>query len=394
MRPGARYDGVMLRVEGVVAVFAAGVLSAAALACGVASESANAFAGGDSGGEGDGGGEDSTIGDSGVGSFDASGGTDSSTGADGGMVQTGAEFVHASPDLPDLRLCWKVNGGSFGNAVPYPSGAPAPASNYPALPIGGAVALPDASGLVGSNLTIVGIPAGALAALEANQSPPPGCSTLLTPGVAGTIVNVIDYDTFTLPAGIVAGATDILALAGCPANDPLGSVARCGAGYTSATGNLHVDVLPLYQVTQSDAGQLPVQTAQLSPALAQLAGDGGAVVVSFGPQGAPSPVATLGAEGAFAPASAAYLNVGTNPTSYGTLGFGVDVVGADGGPGHLWMSLEQSLELFDPMMNPAIYYAQVDTYVVAVVGDPNSAHAFTPDASFDGTGLHVLVFPL
>jgi hypothetical protein len=58
------------------------------------------------------------------------------------------------------------------------------------------------------------------------------------------------------------------------------------------------------------------------------------------------------------------------------------------------MSLEQSLELFDPMMNPAIYYTQVDTYVVAVVGDPNSAHAFTPDASFDGTGLHVLVFPL
>ncbi len=163
---------------------------------------------------------------------------------------------------------------------------------------------------------------------------------------------------------------------------------------TRSSGNLHVDVVPLFQVTQSDAGQLPVQVAQLSPALAQLAGDAGAVAVSFGAQGATSPVATLAGEGAYGPMNAAYLNVGTNPTNYGSLGFGVDVVGVDGGPGHLWMSLEESLELVDPMMNPATYYSQVDTYVVAVVGDPNAVHAFTPDASFDGTGLHVLVFPL
>ena len=42
----------------------------------------------------------------------------------------------------------------------------------------------------------------------------------------------------------------------------------------------------------------------------------------------------------------------------------------------------------------AVYYSLADTYVVAVVGDPSAAQAFAPDASFDGTGLHILVIPL
>ncbi len=306
---------------------------------------------------------------------------------------TGAEFVHASPDLGDMRLCWQVGDGGFANAPPFPTGAPAPASNYPALPVGGAVPLPDASSLLGGDLTIAAISASWLYEYEDTDASSADCATLMGNGPLSLNGLFEPYYSFTVPAGaVVAGATDIIALAGCPALDPHGSLARCGAGYNALTGNLHVDVVPLYQVTQSDAGQLPVQVGQLSPALAQLAGDGG-VVVSFGAQGATSPVATLAGEGAFAPMNAAYLNVGTDPTSYGSLGFAVDVAGTDGGPGHLWMSLEQSLELFDPMMNPAVYYTQVDTYVVAVVGDPNAAHAFA-DASFDGTGLHILVFPL
>jgi hypothetical protein len=385
----------MLRLRGVVAALAAAAgLSAAAAACGSALSN-GAFANGDSGVENDAGlPADSAAGDSAISEV----GTPVDAGADSGPLQTGALFVNASPDLPDLRLCWKVDGvdggvGEYSNTdVPFPSGAPAPASNYPALPIGGASALADASSLVGTNLTIVGIPASAFATLEMGVTPPRDCATLLGPATtAGSIVDVFTLDTFTVPAGIIAGSTSVIALAGCPANDPNGSVSRCGSGWTSASGNLHADAVPLYPVDAGGGGQLGVQAAQLSPALAQA---GGPAIVSFGPQGATMPIATLMGEGTSAPPMATYLTIGADAGAYDTLGFGVDVMGVDGGPGHLWMSLEQSLELTQgPMVNPAVYYSMVDTYVVAVIGDPNAAPPFT-DASFDGTGLHILVIPL
>jgi len=93
------------------------------------------------------------------------------------------------------------------------------------------------------------------------------------------------------------------------------------------------------------------------------------------------------------PVTAAILDAATVPTDYGRLGFGMDVTGFDGGAGHIWMSLEQSLRLVQPMENPAIYYAAQTTFIVAVVGDPNAPHAAS-DAAYDGTGLHVLVLPL
>jgi hypothetical protein len=388
----------MLRLRGVVAPLAAAGLIAAAAACGSALSN-GAFGGPEDGGVGF---DSGTV--SSDGSFDSgASGPDSSSADSGVPLQTGALFVNAisaSPPSPlDLRLCWKVDdaeggAGAFSNTdVPFPSGTPAPESNYPAVPIGGATALADASSLVGSNLTIVAIPASAYETLEKNTTPPFRCGTVLGSG-SNSIVGVIETYTFTVPAGIVPGSTSVIAFAGCPANDPNGSIARCGAGWTSASGNLHVDVVPLYPVDAGGGGQLGVQLAQLSPGLAQLAGDAGAVV-SFGPQGATTPVATLAGEGSSAPATAMYLTVGTDAGAYDTLGFGVDVTGSDGGPGHLWMSLEQSLDLAQgPMVNPAVYYSVADTYVVAVVGDPSAAHAFAPDASFDGTGLHVLVIPL
>jgi hypothetical protein len=383
----------MLKLRGIVAALAAAGMTAFAVACGTALSSGAAPGENDSGvgpdtsiPQEDAGGTDALVGS------DANGGADTGSG-EGGVPPTGAEFVHVAPDLLDMRLCWQVGSGPFGHVPAFPSGVNAPASNYPALPVGGAVALADASALVGGDINIVGIPANLLYSLENGK--PKYCDDMMATRTGGTILNGLEIYSFTIPGGIIPGSTSVIALAGCmPSSlDSAGSVARCGAGYTSATGNLHADVVPLYPVTQSDAGQLPVQAAQLSPALAQLAGDAG-VIVSFGTQGATSPVATLAGEGAFGPMSAAYLNVGTNPTNYGSLGFGVDVVGVDGGPGHLWMSLEDSLELVDPTMNPAVYYTVPDTYVVAVVGDPNATHAFTPDASFDGTGLHILVFQL
>jgi hypothetical protein len=400
----------MLRLRGIVVALATAAVGAALVDCGA--NSANASFGGanDAGVGGDG----STVQPDAEGSTDSSTSFDGGTGVDGATgdsggppPQTGALFVNASPDLQDLRLCWGISPPDGGppeystTDVPFPSGAPAPASNYPALSAGGAAALADASALTGGTVTITTIPASAFATLEMNQHPPLPCATLLAPSGGGSIVTALPgalYD-FTIPNGIVNGSTSVIALAGCAANDSNASVARCGADWNSTSGNLHVDVVPLYPISQNpaptDSGVLPVQAAQLSPLLAQLAGDAG-VVVSFGPQGATTAIGTLASEGAFAPtAGPAYLDAGIDPSIYGTLGFQVDVNGADGGPGHLWMSLEQSLELAQgPMVNPAVYYTLMDTYVVAIIGDPNGVHAFSDAGSFDGTGLHILVIPL
>jgi hypothetical protein len=72
----------------------------------------------------------------------------------------------------------------------------------------------------------------------------------------------------------------------------------------------------------------------------------------------------------------------------------VDVSGADASDsGHFWTSLSQALQLTDPQVDPGTYYAFGGIYVVAIVGDPTASSPFSsdPDASYDGTGLHVLV---
>ncbi len=327
-------------------------------------------------------------------------------GGDSSAPQTGALFVHASPDLPDVRLCWYVGDADAGSYTfsntdaPLPSGAPAPASNYPALPVGGAVALAEASTLLGGNLHIRAIPAALLSAIETKSGPPKSCGHWLNPGANNLPVGFPLYDLSAQSGVVVLGATNVIALAGCaPGDSALAAasaaqiLARCGPGYTLAGGNLRLDVKPLHEVAASPLGQIPVQAAQLSPALAQLAGDAG-VIVSFGPQGAGATVATLPTENALDPQAAKYLDTGTDASAYGTLGFGVDIAGQDGGAGHLWMSLEQALELQDPTMNPAVYYANQTTFVVAVIGDPAAPHAFGAPTGYDGTGLHVLVLPL
>ena len=76
--------------------------------------------------------------------------------------------------------------------------------------------------------------------------------------------------------------------------------------------------------------------------------------------------------------------------SFGTLGFSVDVVGANGGIGHVWMSLAQAQQLVDPTQDPTLFFGHPQTYLVAVLGDPQATH-FGSSGTYDGTGLHLLV---
>ncbi|HEY3819207.1 MAG TPA: hypothetical protein VGL81_18690 [Polyangiaceae bacterium] len=310
---------------------------------------------------------------------------------------TTALFVQASPSLPDVRLCWGT-GGAVAPVVPFPGDGVMPGSNYPGIPLGGVVSMGDASALTDGFL-LYAIDAENLARIEQNQETQYTCDELICgPGTnqPGACLRY-NLDYWAVGAGpydLVSGASNVVALGGClpGALDPAASPAVCGATWSAMSGNLSVQVLQLEDGSTATGG-LAVEAAQLSPGLATLAGDGGVAVVSFGAQGDAdaSLVATLQAEGVLA--APTVVDVGTDLSAYGQLGFAVDVPGFDGGAGHLWMSLADSQQLVDPMQDPTLFFGQPRTYLLAVLGDPNAPHAFATggDAGYDGKGLHLLV---
>jgi hypothetical protein len=335
--------------------------------------------------------------------FGAEGGPDAiaaDAAPDAAPPPPGVLLVHASPSLPDLRFCWSVGGaGPSMTDRPYPFATPMPASNYPGVPVGGAAPLGDASSMLGGSLTVYALDAQAVAKAEQglNCSGSNQCSCNEMVKQNGLLDPTAIHQMPAITSGAIApGATVVLWVRGClgTAGDPQASVQRCGSDWTSSgTGNLRVDATPIpgASALQPDAGILAVQAAQLSPALAVLAGDAGALV-SFGAQGGAdaSAVTTLSAPDQILPAAPQQVATGIPLASYGKLGFAVDVAGDAGA--HLWMSLAQSLDLVDPTQDPSQYFTQPTSYLVTVVGDPAGAPpAGTPDASYDGTGLHLLV---
>jgi hypothetical protein len=349
---------------------------------------------------------DVTVGDApgaDSGNFDAGLGPDGAD-ADTGTAPTGAMFVHALPDLPDLRFCWKLGGdaGVYGADSPFPNTSNEPSGNYPGLPVGSSVPLSDeqAGSMVGSDLVLIGISADWLAKNDATAN----CVTLMGGmTTSGSLASFGEpYYEFDLPNGIQGGTTNVVAFAGCTnaGLDPSASAARCGASYDPTHGNLHADDVPVPQLTSYPPGMLSLQAIQLSPAIADRLGDGGVATISFGAPDAMTAITTLSSEGTVGPSSITPVQLpsGDAATGFGALGFAIDTpgsAGADGGAIHLFLTLEQSLELYQgPMVDPATFYAQQDSFLVAVLGDPNGPLPFQSGSNYDGTGLHLMVLPL
>ncbi len=361
----------------------------------------------------------------GTGSSSGGSGDGSSDGTGGSGLPTTAIVVQGSPSLPDVRLCWSA-GALVAPVVPFPGAGSMPASNYPGIPLGGAATMSDASALATPSLTLYALDAENLARLEEGLAQPLTCDQL----VCGPGVNVpspclrADKDYWQigpLSGSVQIGAQNLVALGGCKSSslDPAATVARCGASWDATLGNLHADVLQLQPAATpaapsgagaeggTDAGGeasagpagISVQAAQLSPGLASLEGPAGSAIVSFGAQDAGDAavvVATLGGEGDLEPVVPQVVGIGTDLAAFGALGFAVDVPGLDGGAGHVWMSLAQAQQLVDPTQDPAQFFGQPRTYVVAVLGDPAAPHAFSSGdgseaGAYDGKGLHVLV---
>jgi hypothetical protein len=370
------------------------VLAAGALAVACASNASNAgYASENDGGGQDASGDASPFGDGG---FDAP--FDAPMDApDAPAPPTTALFIQGSPSLPDVRLCWGVGTATPPAVVPFPGTGAMPASNYPGIPVGGAAALGDARDLAVSGVTLYAIDAQNLARLDQGHTPQYTCADLICGQGSNPAFPCLRYNYDYWPVSTAALAVhplaaNVVALSGClpAALDPAATTDRCGASWTALSGNLHADIVTL-DGNSGGAGQMAVQAAQLSPGIAALVGDAGAVV-TFGPQDAAdaSVIATLTSEGTVQP-SAQLVSVGTNLAAYGALGFGVDIRGLDGGAGHLWMSLAQSQQLVDPTRDPTAFFGQQRPYVVAVLGDPNAPHAFGASGTYDGKGLHVLV---
>jgi hypothetical protein len=377
-----------------LAGLAAGAI-AAAVACGSASEGGEGGFGGPDAGAGDGSIPDTGFTDgrteSGGGDAGAEGGGDAAT------PVTTALFVHASPALPAVRLCWSVNG-VLPPMVPFPSGGPMPGTNFEGVPLGGVAGLANADALAAGSFQLYAIDAKLLAGLERGQgSLLSTCDQLICgPGAnkpGACLWQDHNYWVVGPPILIAHGAANVVAIEGCESGFTGAGASVCGADW-STSGNLHADQITLAAPSDS-TGELTFQALQLSPALAVLSADGGSsTALAFGPQSpaeAGPPLATLTLEGDLSQSLTVPLP--STLAGYGQLGFSYAVALGDGGLAQ-WMSLAQSQQLVDPTEDPSIFFGEPRPYVVAIVGDPYAPGFASPgDAGFDGTGLHILVLP-
>jgi hypothetical protein len=326
-------------------------------------------------------------------------------------------FVHASPSLNDTRLCWTLPAGGDAGALttdsPFPSGAPMPASNFPGLPVGGAVQLSPATSLAEAStegpVELYAIDAVVLAR-EATSALPSSCeavvclqNSMASPSAPCLRPNKDYWHVGTIPMNaIAASGPTFVTLAGCEgtALDPAANAARCGPNWDAVGGNLHVEVLHVATLSPvgdagaaSDAEALAVQFALLSPALATSLAEAGAARVSFGASGDAGTVALLSSEDEIEPTVPVAVGMSTDLAAFGQLGFGIDTVLPDAATSpHFWTSLVQAQSLIDPTVDPRVYFGVHATYVVAVLGDPSAPSPFSAgDAAYDGRGLHVLV---
>jgi hypothetical protein len=283
-----------------------------------------------------------------------------------------------------------------------------PASNFPGLPVGGAVQLAPATSLAMSSaagaVDLYAIDAEVLAERNASLS---SCEALICPGgsTSGPCLrsNEDYWHVGTLPTNAIAAqGPTFVALAGCQGTelDPAASALRCGSSWDPVAGNLHVEVAHVATLPSSGgaddataAGVLAVQSALFSPALIMGLADAGQARVSFGASGEAGAIALLSGEDDIEPTMPASLNVGTDLAAFGQLGFGVDSVGVDAATSaHFWTSLAQAQSILDPTVDPRVYFGTRATYVVAIVGDPSApSPSSTGDAAYDGRGLHILV---
>jgi hypothetical protein len=274
-------------------------------------------------------------------------------------------FLHAS-GLRSVRLCWAIDGVVTSDRPFPPYGTMMPESNYAGIPVGGTALLADASALAGHTVTFYAFDAETFA-------------MFLEPGHTDKTCASWVNDK-TLDPAIIHQFVDTTGIASAPGN----VVALTGPATAPTTQVITTPAMP-----GGGQGSMAVEAILLSPGLAATAGDSG-VSVSFGSGGAeaaaPQPIAQLTALGDVEPASVVYLHPATDLASFGAQGVFVQAGAADAGV-LSWTSLVRAQSFVDPTEDPRDFFGRPVTYLIAVLGDPNS------DSGLSGYELHTLVVP-
>ncbi len=297
--------------------------------------------------------------------------------------------VHASPDVPTVRVCFAIglqNDGSDGVIAPI---SPLPQTG---LAPGTGGALPD----LGIDLSQRALTPYVILASKITSSAA-RCDTLA--GDAGSLTPNVDY--FVLPTiknGTLAPSTTFLVAAtGCMPNalDPAADTTTCGASYDSTKGNLSLQIFALDRVI-GNTQRFGAQVAHVSsPAAGVWSSSYGSTAVSAALKafdgGAQEIIVDSVQLDLLAPSSAASLAMPTvDQTS-----FVVAPVNPDGGAPPTSVSIPLPL-VYEATTGKTTgenaYFTPGTNYTFVFVGDPRVS-ATLDGGAFNGYSLHALAFP-
>jgi hypothetical protein len=297
--------------------------------------------------------------------------------------------VHASPDVPTVRVCFAIglqNDGSDGVIAPI---SPLPQNG---LAPGTGGVLPD----LGVDLSQRALTPYVILASKITSSTA-RCDTLA--GDGGTLVPNVDY--FALPTiknGTLAPSTTFLVAAtGClPTSlDPSADALTCGASYDGAKGNLALQIFTLDRVI-GNSSRFGAQIAHVaSPAAGVWSAIYGSTTVSAALRtfdgGTTEVIVDNASLDQLAPSSAASLAMPTvDQTS-----LVVSAVNPDGGAPPVSTSVPLPLvytATTGQVTGENAYFTAGVNYTFVFLGDPRVA-ATLDGGAFNGYSLHALAFP-
>jgi len=330
------------------------------------------------------------LGDGGI----RDGGSDTSS-ADASDRGPTVIVAHAAPNLSDVRLCFAQRTSASGGtttildapALPHRSDEPMPQANYPGIPVGGAVSMPEVFDYEGPFLVPYAIQAESILDEVDTKADERTCPQMICSGMS-TCLKPAEY--VELPAikrEDVQGPT-LLALVGCqPGTADAGS--RCGADYDAGSpGNLRLVPLPLTRLTASP-GKLTAQVAQLAPSVSVTA-------VYVRTTGGDRPTVSDGGVAYLAATPPLAVPLPADMSGYGTTAVGATL---GGDAGNFEMTLDVIQKLSSPLTLPDTFLRQPAGFVIIMAGDPDPSvpqlrlQDGAVNADYDGRGLHLLALP-
>lgn len=336
----------------------------------------------------------------------ASDATTDTGGPDAAGPRAKVVVVHASPDLPAVRVCFALGtkpDGSDAAIAPVP---PLPdravgAQPYPGLFPGTGGVLPD----LGTDLSsVVVVPylmvAEKIKAVARGDGGAIATCDALLSADAGLVAGGDYFKLPPLAAGTFApGATVLVAATGCLPTvfDPSASAAACGGDYSPLLGNVALATFALDRAV-ADNAKLGAQVAHLSPGVQGKLQQNAPTGVTVGLTNVPDastfyvPIAQGVAYKQLAPKTA----FATPLASADKTALSVSVLDPDGGAAPLVTFAVALGDIAvasggDPDASAGATFKNGANYAFAIVGDPSASAQ--QDGGPNGRALHVLGFP-